>query len=420
MSWQDRLRGEIELTSPDGQVFTAKWSGNSRSVEKKLGIFTYPKVDGAIIQDLGLDSIRYPLTISFDGPDNDLESNRFLAAFSARGTWRVVHPAKGVLQLQPIRVSESIEPVESGSLTVFDTEWIRPAAEGAVSTTVQLASSIQDQVGVVEDAALTQLTTVAKQENIDQVNAIKSATEKSLSVYDKTVGTILELSGELAAAVAAVRRGIAETLDTSPLDLTVLGGQIQSVMRLPSAITGDVLQTIKPFSDFIDQMSVLPDEVADQTYLNVLSIREIFLAGANSSIARSSTGGIFETRAQALEAADLASLEFQTMTDALDSAQEQFEALRIDQQYFSQSITFVKSAQITSAAVRYLLQASFDLAVEKQIILNLERSPIEITITEYGGLGDNDINYDLFIDSNELKGDEILLLPAGRRVVVYV
>ena len=43
-----------------------------------------------------------------------------------------------------------------------------------------------------------------------------------------------------------------------------------------------------------------------------------------------------------------------------------------------------------------------------------------ITIDEYGELGDNDINYDLFISSNNLKGNDILLLEAGREVVVYV
>ncbi len=223
-----------------------------------------------------------------------------------------------------------------------------------------------------------------------------------------------------AAEAEGIRRGIADTLSTTPLDLTVLGGQIQAVMRTPSKVTGDMLQILKPFADFMDQVSDLPDEEADQNYLNLLAIREIFLTSANSSMALVSSSSTLDTRAQALEAADLLSLQFETITDALDVAQKEFETLRVDQQYFSQSASFVESAQITAGATRYLLEASFNLAVEKRFTLNRERAPIEITITEYGELGDEDSNFDLFIASNQLKGNDILLLPAGREVVVYV
>ena len=419
MSWQDRLRGSIKLVSPGGESFEAKWTGNSRSVEKKLGIFTYPKVDGAIVQDLGLAGVRYPLRLHFDGADNDLEATRFFSAFSARGVWRVTHPTKGLLELQPVSVTERVEPVESGSITVFETGWMQPVADSVTTSTAQLAAGIRSQASGVADTALAQLTEITSQQSVAEVNALRSATETTLSVYDQTVASLLESSASLAAQAASIRRGIADTLSTTPLDLTVLGGQIQAVMRLPAQVTGDVLSTLQPFADFIDQVSVLPDESADQTYLNTLAIREIFLTSANSSVALAATTGTLETRPQALEGVDLAADLFQTLTDALDVAQEQFETLRLDLQYFSQSTSFVQSAQITAAATRYLLEASFDLAVEKRFTLDRERAPIEITITEYGSLGEADGNLDLFIASNQLKDSEVLLLQAGRVVVVY-
>ena len=420
MSWLDRVQGTIELTSPDGEVFSAKWVGNTRSVEKKVGIFTYPKFDGAVGQDLGLAGTRYPLSLHFDGSDNDLESSRFFDAFSARGTWQIQHPTKGMLTLQPLSVAENIEPVDSGSITVFNTQWLQLVSPASVLSTAQLAAYIRSQSRNVDDVSLSQMTEAAEQRSVEEVNAIKNTTETTLATYDKTIASLLETSGELAAEAAGIRRGIADTLSTTPLDLTVLGGQIQAVMRTPSKVTGDILQTLKPFADFIDQVSVLPDEEADQNYLNILAIREIFLTSANSSMALVGAAGILDTRAQALEAAELLALQFQTVTNSLDGAQVQFKDLRVDQQYFSQSLSFVESAQITAGATRYLLEASFNLAVEKRFTLDRERAPIEITITEYGELGNEDSNFDLFISSNELKGNGILLLPAGREVVVYV
>jgi hypothetical protein len=73
-----------------------------------------------------------------------------------------------------------------------------------------------------------------------------------------------------------------------------------------------------------------------------------------------------------------------------------------------------------SQALKLLTLTSFDLKTEKRFTLEKERSPVEITITEYGEFGENDENLELFINSNNLKADEIYLLPAGKEIVVYV
>ena len=121
MSWRDRLRQSIELTSPDGNIFEAAWQGNSRSMDKKLGLFEFPKVKGTKVQDLDIGSARYPLTIFFVGENNDQESDRFFKACRERGVWTVIHPVRGSLNLQLISVTENIQPVESGNVTQFDT-----------------------------------------------------------------------------------------------------------------------------------------------------------------------------------------------------------------------------------------------------------------------------------------------------------
>ena len=417
MSWRDRVRGSIRLISPDSKTFDAKWVGDSRSAEKKLGIFTYPKTNGTVIQDLGLNGTRYPFRLFFDGEDNDLEATRFFEAFNERGTWAVDHPTKGRSALQPVSVTERIQPIESGSVTVFETQWIEPVSDEVALSDAQLAAIVDNLSDELEDTALDQLEDTAAQATTEEINALVSETEKTLSLYDETIGPLVAASGELAAQAAAIRRGIADTLSLTPLDLTVLGGQIQSIMRLPAQITGDILQTIQPIGDFIDALSALPDEVADQTYINTLAIREVFLTSANSAIAVVSVqpDGV-TSRTQALEAVDFAGAALQTITDGLDVAQEQFETFRLDQQYFSQSASFTQSVRITAQATRQLLGAAFDLAVEKRFTLSRERAPIEITITEYGTID----KLDEFIATNQLKSDDILLLPAGREVVVYV
>lgn len=412
MSWLDRLRGSVELTSPDGHVFNPSWSGNTRTLEKQLGVFKYPNVDREIVQDLGIAGVRYPLTLSFHGADNDLEADRFFAAFSSKNTWLVAHPTKGLLSLQPIKIRETIEPVESGSITVFETEWMHPAEKSIRITPAQIAARIASIQRSLDEAALDQLNNLASQSSAAEINALKNSTRSALSIFDTAMGAI----EGIADAAEAIRRGINDSMNMSPLDLTVLGGQIQSLMMLPAKITGDVLGAIRPIRDFLDKMRALPDEVADQTGLNVMAIRELFMLSGNAAISSLGVNGRYETRAKSVEVAGLGLAEFKKTVDALDVAQANFDDELIGGQYFSQSLTFVLSSEIAALSASHVLSRSFDLSVEKMILLSEARAPIEIAITEYGSVD----KFDLFVDSNNLKGDDILILPAGREVLVYV
>lgn len=268
---------------------------------------------------------------------------------------------------------------------------------------------------IVAAASLDQFTSIAKQESVSDISAIKSAANLSLSLMDSAFSALEGFEQ----ASSSIRRGISDSLNMSPIDLTVLGGQIQSIMSLPAKISGDVLSAIRPVKYFIDKMIALPDNVADQTYLNVVAIRELFLTSANSSIAVSSTIGSVSTRSESVEVSLTASNEFKEITDFLDSDQELFSNNIIEKQYFSQSSSFIESTILTAMAIRYLNKQSFDLAVEKVIVLDRERSPIEIAISEYG---DDDIerSIELFIRSNKITGNDIIVIPAGREVSIYV
>ena len=129
MTWIDRLSPTIDLTSPDGNIFDALWRNGPRSLTKKLGIFEFPGVKGAVVQDLDVGPTRWPLVIFFDGEDNDKEGTRFFKACKERGLWTIIHPVKGSLELQLISATELIDPVESGNITRFETEWIEPIPE---------------------------------------------------------------------------------------------------------------------------------------------------------------------------------------------------------------------------------------------------------------------------------------------------
>ena len=198
-----------------------------------------------------------------------------------------------------------------------------------------------------------------------------------------------------------------------------LAGQVQQLTQLPLLATNDIASRLDYYNGLAAEIIGLTPGTATDADKNKIACYESSLSailGANAKIA---TTGTLQTRQQAVEFAEDLSINFATVTDALDLAMANFENNDIDRQYFSQSQTFVDAALATASAIEYLLTSAFDLRIEKRFVLTEPRAPIEITINEYGSLGENDENFDLFISSNGLKSEDILLLPAGREVVIY-
>jgi len=128
----------ITFYSPEGKVFEAKWRGDRRELEKMIGKHSFPGRNGSIVQDLGSHAATYPLTIFFDGPDHDLWASAFFEAIKERGPWEVDHPVYGGIELQPISVAETTDPIESGNVTELTTQWIEPLDDVTLETARQM------------------------------------------------------------------------------------------------------------------------------------------------------------------------------------------------------------------------------------------------------------------------------------------
>ena len=95
---------------------------------------------------------------------------------------------------------------------------------------------------------------------------------------------------------------------------------------------------------------------------------------------------------------------------------KELENVDIDKQYFGNSQAYTSLVNTYTLVMQYLLSQFFNLATEKRFTIKNKRSPLGVTVTEYGSAD----FYDLFIESNELTADEILILNVGREVVIYV
>ncbi len=419
MTWKDRLKTEIVLTSPNGTVFNALWRSSPTVKSKKLGIFNYPKVRGSYVQDLDVDSEKITQTIYFEGDNNDLISQLFWVNASEVGKWKIEHPTRGILDLQLVTISWNDDPVESGNLTSFNTEWIESIDPAKIKSISELAAEIRAQIDAANAAAAGQYLNL-KQTSQAEIQTARNANDSIATLVKKSLASLYELSSELNALANSIQRGISTTLEDFILKPLQIAGQMQQLIQTPALALKSIQSRLSSYQRLAEGiLGISPGDPSSESF-NVASTQEMALAGLLGALGEVTITGEYENRGQAITLAEQLAAVFAQITDGLDETQELFAGNDFDQQYFSQSEAFSDLARLVDLSIAFALQTSFSLKIEKRFTLKEDKSPIQITIEEYGELGGSDENFDFFINTNDLQGSDILLLPSGREVVVYV
>jgi hypothetical protein len=429
--WETRTRPQITLISPKKSTFNAKWRGDVRTISKKIGIFNFPKFNGSVTQDLGVDGTGYPLTFFFDGANADKEQQRFESVTSERGRWTVIHPTKGKLDLQPISFEINDNPVESGGVYQISSEWIESVDLFSLLSAPQLQALSKAQGIATNAASVSGMISNVSQISVAAISAVSSTINGALAIVTDPLSALAAGSADITGAIDSTVRSIQTQLTSSVLDLTQLSGSIQTLVQLPTQISADFESRIETYKSMTsDLFDLTPDNVENilsGTFTtgvtiedkNAIATQEMILSAMIVAFAQIAVSSEYKTRVQALTAAEDISEQFVNITNELDRSQEAFKNEDIDKQYFSQSQTFIDSAKLTYQGVAFAIGATFNLPVEKKVVIQNPISAFRFSIEQYGE-EDIDENYQLSIDSNKLKGNEILMLPRDREMVVYV
>jgi hypothetical protein len=154
--------------------------------------------------------------------------------------------------------------------------------------------------------------------------------------------------------------------------------------------------------------------------INSVLTGELFLSAITTGMALSIIEELPQTRPEALSVLSQYrqfSRETQAALDALSKASA---GNSFDKQYFPRKESAEPIAALDAAVTRYLLSVLFDLRVERTIVLDRPRAPLELCISEMSAnAGNIDRLYPAFLKQNGLHGNDILLLEAGREVKVY-
>lgn len=445
MAWTDEI-GEAAYTSPSGKRMAFNFdSGLERKTPLKTAENTFPDVDGAEVQSLGLGGKKFPMTAIFSGADCMSEASAFEELLCERGYGILEHPIYGKHTVVPTgeigRSDDVVSALNESRVTVTFAETITDRAfpDSEVAASDALTSAIDGY----EDAAVASFAEMIETGSVDDELQLQSVLKTQSDTLFKGVTNIAEMSGDL-----QEKRSLLQTIQTWKGNVQGWIGKVDELAknaqniatvliktaRLPAEIAVGAMAKIEGYASVIKDIinNVKSDPVgvnaiknqyaATSTMLGAMVAAMGFgvaksaadaggatLGSSGGRFANVSAGG-FMSRASVLSAGDAILEQFEVYKDYMDSQTEKDAFVDTGEGYAALLETVI-------SAVQLLQEAAFDLPMTRTVKLGRDRHVIELLCELYGEEGFDRL--DQFITDNGLTADEIVLLPMGREVRYY-
>ncbi len=444
MAWTDEI-SEAVYTAPSGKRIVFNYESSlSRSTPLKTAEHTFPDVDGAEIQSLGLGGKKFPMTAIFDGADCLKNASEFEEALFERGFGFLEHPIYGKHAVVPTgeikRTDDLVSSLNESKVVVTFTETITDKAfpESEIAALNELESAIDEYDAItaetfaelietdsIDDSM--QLQSILKTQSNSLFEGISNLASKSSNLKDKM--KVLQKINELKNKA----QGIISSVDKIAANAQELAATLIQTARIPAALVTDVLAKIEGYATIVDSIvkNVKKDPFGNKAIKNQYAATSMILgslvascgfgvaqtasaagSGATGASAEGgSTTGSFKSRAAVLNAAESVTELFETYKTYMDSQIAKDAFVDSGEGYSALLQTIASSVQV-------MQEAAFNLPMTRIVKLGRDRQVIELLAELYGAKGFYRI--DEFINDNHLNADEIVLIPMGREVRYYV
>lgn len=439
MAWTNTITEAAYIASNGKRMVFNYDPALKKSTPLKTAEHTFPDVDGAEIQPLGLGGKKFPVSAIFDGPDCMKDADTFEQLLSVRGYGILEHPIYGKHTVVPTGEIGRSDNLVSGlnesvvEVTFAETITDKEFPESEVSAIDALDAAAEAYEGSAVASFLELIETETVEAEIQLQTVLKNQTDvffKGISQLADKVKNFQEKAAILQ-KIDEFKKNIKEW--TSKIDQLKSNAEnianvmiktakltAQTVMDADTKIRGYV-NVVKNLLNNVKREAVGVIGIKNQyapTNLMVGALTESLSQGVaktavvdttNASSDRTSDGG-FISRAAVLEVTDQIIQAFEVYKEYMDSqicknafvdTGEGYEAL----------------LEIVVDSVQVLQTVAFELPVTRIVKLGRDRQILEFLTEVYGAEGFDKM--DQFITDNKLTADEIVVLPMGREVRYY-
>lgn len=106
MSWEEKIKNRIKITTGDGQFYEPLMKAESftGSFEFNVTEFEFPEIIGTKVDKRLRKGVRYPMDLYFQGETCIEQGKQFIESTNDKRPWKVIHPIFGTFNGQPISI----------------------------------------------------------------------------------------------------------------------------------------------------------------------------------------------------------------------------------------------------------------------------------------------------------------------------
>ncbi len=406
MTWQDRIKNNLRITTAAGKVFNVVWDKPSYTTEWNGTKYSFLEIPGTLAKKKTLLGREYPLEFYFQGADHLDQCADFMDAMDDKRPVTIDHPYYNTIIAQLFSIAVDHTGLNISKITTTAIETI--TEQGIVSTIdpIDTIALFKANLDTVNEAELTQPPSIA------DVNTLQTVTAKNYSEGLKII-SLPEDAQSYFNAFSAAQSAI-NVATASPL--LAMRATI-AMINLPGQFVTDVKIRI---NTLVNQFGILRNTLHNLFTVPSKQIFEIQGNALISSICTAATSplsGNYRNKPDVLNIIKIVFSNYKQFLADLDSIQDPNGS---SPNYFipgAEALNIL--TDLVSLTISSLLQIALNGRQERRIILMHDTNLIKFT-KKYYGLDPQDNNILEMMENNSITYDKVLILEKGREMIYYI
>ena len=408
MSWVERIKSEIEITTGDGKVYNPLYMISAKTVDYNIAEFEFPEIEGTLVNRGTPKGARYNFELCFQGDDNVDRMLEFEQSCKDRRPWQVLHPMFDKLLVHP--TSLKFDPSGLG-VSKITGEFIETITEEAPRMSVDAFDKINNDVANQVESNAEEFTNTFLPEPAD-VNTLTNTTD---AVYEIASTSIQ--SGEQSNDYLLLYNTAIGAINNLLDDVEAAAVSINDMLVFPASFDSGVQIRLDMLRAQFDALSSNIAAIIGKNDKMIYEMQAGAIINAAVSAAVNPQDGDYGDTDSVQYVVDILIALQNDYVSNLDALQSP-NAATVDS-YVPNYVTVSTLSSTVNFTIANLLNVAIDSRQRRTVILEADSNVILLAHRFYG-VTEEENTIDEFIAQNNIGLSELLQIRVGREVVYYV